>query len=97
VTLITNYESFLLTADSMSEDLRKLCAAQTSGANISPPLQVSAVANEASVAPVNGKANQLEVLVQGKQGKAVTEYLMGKGILRKWIELEDTTEKKKGR
>jgi translation initiation factor 2D len=31
VTLITNYEPFFLTADGMSEDLRRLCAAQTSG------------------------------------------------------------------
>jgi translation initiation factor 2D len=36
-------------------------------------------------------------LVQGKQGKAVSEYLMGKGVPKKWIQLEDTTEKKKGR
>jgi len=33
--------------------------------------------------------------VQGKQGKAVFEYLMSKGVPKRWIELEDTTEKKK--
>lgn len=49
------------------------------------------------VALVTGKPNQYEVLVQGKQGKAVTEYLMSKGVPKKWIELEDTTEKKKGK
>jgi translation initiation factor 2D len=41
--------------------------------------------------------NQLEVLVQGKQSKAVNDYLMDKGIPKKWIDIEDTTEKKKGK
>lgn len=49
------------------------------------------------VSPVLGKANQLEVLVQGKQGKIVTEYLISNGVMKRWIELEDTTEKKKGK
>ena len=31
MTLITNYEAFYLSAEAMSEDLRKICAAQTSG------------------------------------------------------------------
>ncbi|KIM23544.1 hypothetical protein M408DRAFT_77382 [Serendipita vermifera MAFF 305830] len=79
VTLITNYEPFFLAAETMGEELRRICAAQT------------------SVALVNGKANQYEVLVQGKQAKAVMDYLMGKGVPKKWIELEDTTEKKKGK
>jgi translation initiation factor 2D len=51
-------------------------------------------ANQLLVSPVVGKANQLEVLVQGKQGKLVTEYLIGNGVPKRWIELEDTTEKK---
>jgi translation initiation factor 1 (eIF-1/SUI1) len=34
VTLITNYEPFFLDAESMSEDFRKICAAQTSGKDI---------------------------------------------------------------
>ncbi|PVG00665.1 hypothetical protein CPB86DRAFT_182390 [Serendipita vermifera] len=79
VTLVTNYEPFFLDAETMSEDFRKICAAQT------------------SVSPIPGKANQLEVLVQGKQSKAVSEYLMDKGVPKRWIEIEDTTEKKKGK
>lgn len=79
VTLITNFEPFHFIADSMAEDLRKLCAAQT------------------SVSPLQGKANQLEVMVQGKQGKIVTDYLLQRGVPKKWIEFEDTTEKKKGK
>ncbi|KAG8824701.1 hypothetical protein FRC18_010470 [Serendipita sp. 400] len=61
------------------DDLRKLCAAQT------------------SISPVLGKPNLMEVLVQGKQGKAVTDYLLEHGIPKKWIEVDDTTEKKKGK
>ncbi|KAG8812036.1 hypothetical protein FRC17_002222 [Serendipita sp. 399] len=77
VTLITNFEPFFLVADQLSEELRKLCAAQT------------------SVSPVLGKPNQTEVLVQGKQGKAVMDYLLEHGVPKKWIEVNDTTEKKK--
>ena len=66
-----------------------------------PPVCISArcptIAHKRLVALVNGKPNQYEVLVQGKQGKVVSEYLMGKGVPKKWIQLEDTTEKKKGR
>jgi hypothetical protein len=47
------------------------------------------------VAPITPKSNQMEVLVQGKQGKAVTEYLINKGIPKKWIVVDDSTEKKK--
>jgi hypothetical protein len=47
------------------------------------------------VSPVAGRANQLEILVQGKQGKTVMEYLLEKGVPKKWIEIDDTTEKKK--
>jgi translation initiation factor 2D len=97
VTLITNYEPYFLAADVMSEDLRKLCAAQTSGRHMFLSTRRSAIAHKRVVALVNGKPNQYEVLVQGKQGKAVSEYLMGKGVPKKWIQLEDTTEKKKGR
>ena len=35
-----------------------------------------------------------EVLVQGKQIKAVTDYLLGKGIPKKWIESADLSGKK---
>jgi translation initiation factor 2D len=48
------------------------------------------------VSPVPGKpANAgLEVLVQGKQAKAVVEYLTGRGIPKKWIEIVDLSGKK---
>ncbi len=36
VTLITGFEPFLVNADELGEELRKLCAAQTSGAPFSP-------------------------------------------------------------
>lgn len=45
--------------------------------------------------PITPKSNQMEVLVQGKQGKAVTEYLINKGIPKKWIVVDDSMEKKK--
>ena len=48
-----------------------------------------------TVTPITPKSNQMEVLVQGKQGKAVTEYLVNKGIPKKWIAMDDSTEKKK--
>ncbi|TFK37567.1 hypothetical protein BDQ12DRAFT_736100 [Crucibulum laeve] len=78
-TLITGFEPFLvLDADEMAEDLRKACAGAT------------------SVSPIFGKpANSgMEVLIQGKQGKAVTEYLTAKGIPKKWIEVMDISGKK---
>ena len=48
-----------------------------------------------TVTPITPKSNQMEVLVQGKQGKAVTEYLINKGIPKKWIVVDDSTEKRK--
>jgi len=78
-TLITGFEPFLvIDAEEMAEDLRKVCAGATS---------VSPVAGK----PVN---SGLEVLVQGKQSAAVVEYLMGKGISKKWIEVSDLIGKK---
>ncbi|EEB89986.1 hypothetical protein MPER_11865, partial [Moniliophthora perniciosa FA553] len=49
-----------------------------------------------SVSPIPGKpaGAGLEVLVQGKQAKAVTEYLLGKGVPKKWIEVVDMSGKK---
>jgi translation initiation factor 2D len=34
-------------------------------------------------------------MVQGKQVKAVSELLLSKGIPKKWIQVEDHTQKKK--
>jgi translation initiation factor 2D len=47
------------------------------------------------VAPVPGKApgSGHEVLVQGKQSKAVVEYLHSRGIQKKWIEVSDLGRK----
>lgn len=49
-----------------------------------------------AVSPVAGKpANSgFEVLVQGKQSLAVIDYLKGKGISKKWIEVSDLVGKK---
>lgn len=48
------------------------------------------------VSPVVGKpaGSGFEVLVQGKQSTAVLEYLMEKGIPKKWIEVSDLSGKK---
>ncbi|KAG2005858.1 eukaryotic translation initiation factor SUI1 family protein [Coprinopsis cinerea AmutBmut pab1-1] len=78
-TLITGFEPFLVVnGDDMAEDLRKTCAGAT------------------SVSPVAGKpaGSGLEVLVQGKQSSAVLEYLTGKGIPKRWIEVSDLVGKK---
>lgn len=37
----------------------------------------------------------MEVMVQGKQIKAVTDLLLAKGVPQKWIESADMTTKKK--
>ncbi|TRM60392.1 hypothetical protein BD626DRAFT_571809 [Schizophyllum amplum] len=50
-------------------------------------------ASATSVAP--GPQKQLEVLVQGKQSKAVVDYLTKKGIPKNWIVVEDHTKGKK--
>ncbi|KAG7087712.1 hypothetical protein E1B28_013659 [Marasmius oreades] len=77
-TLITGFEPFHIDADEMSEDLRKVCAGAT------------------SVSPIPGRpaGSGMEVLVQGKQGKAVVDYLLGKGVPKKWIEAHDRAGKK---
>ena len=49
----------------------------------------------AIVSPLPGKSNDLEVMVQGKQLKAVTELLMSKGVPKRWIESSDQSEAKK--
>jgi len=37
----------------------------------------------------------MEVMVQGKQHQAVLEYLLSKGIPKKWIEVIELTTAKK--
>ncbi|KAJ8075178.1 hypothetical protein PM082_019506 [Marasmius tenuissimus] len=77
-TLVTGFEPFHIDYEEMSEDLRKICAGAT------------------SVSPVPGKpaGAGMEVLVQGKQAKAVVEYLMGRGVPKRWVEVRDLTGKK---
>ncbi|KAH8101298.1 eukaryotic translation initiation factor SUI1 family protein [Cristinia sonorae] len=40
-------------------------------------------------------STDMEVMVQGKQIQAVTDFLISKGVPEKWIEAEDQTKKKK--
>ncbi|RXW25184.1 hypothetical protein EST38_g715 [Candolleomyces aberdarensis] len=77
-TMITGFEPFLVDAEEMAEDLRKSCAGAT------------------GVSPAAGKpaGSGMEVLVQGKQAPAVVEYLTGKGIPKRWIEVSDLAGKK---
>ncbi|KAF9074609.1 hypothetical protein BDP27DRAFT_1416022 [Rhodocollybia butyracea] len=77
-TLITGVEPFNIVPDNMAEDLRKICAGAT------------------SISPVPGKpANSgMEVLVQGKQSRAIVDYLLEKGVPKRWIEVHDLVGKK---
>ncbi|KAF8637107.1 hypothetical protein AX17_003011 [Amanita inopinata Kibby_2008] len=52
-----------------------------------------ACAGATSVSPVSGKSGK-EVLVQGKQSKAVVEYLTEKGVPKQWIEVVDHAAKR---
>ncbi|KAI0334161.1 eukaryotic translation initiation factor SUI1 family protein [Cubamyces sp. BRFM 1775] len=53
-------------------------------------------ASSTSVTPVHGKPNSLEVMVQGKQTKSVTELLVARGVPKKWIKCpEEKASKKK--
>nr|VWO97766.1 N/A [Ganoderma boninense] len=52
-------------------------------------------ASSTSVSPMQGKPNSLEVMVQGKQFKAVTDLLIARGVPKQWIETADQTQTKK--
>jgi translation initiation factor 2D len=99
-TLITNFESFFLSADALAEELRKTCASATSGeyllVSLGYPCDETILPITPSVSPVSGKGPNagLEVLVQGKQIKAVVELLVSKGVPKKWIEAVDVVDKK---
>lgn len=54
-----------------------------------------ACASSTSVNPLPGKAAGQEVVVQGKQHKAVTDLLIAKGVPKQWIEAKDATAGKK--
>ena len=91
-TFLTGYEPFGLQADELAEELRRVCASSTSGLC---PLRCfcRAESDARTVSPVQGKPNSLEVMVQGKQIKAVTDMLIAHGVPKRWI--ESATEKKK--
>jgi len=52
-------------------------------------------ASATTVAPVHGRVSDMEVMVQGKQTKAVADLLIAKGVPKKWIETADMTAEKK--
>ncbi|KAF7791573.1 hypothetical protein EIP86_002589 [Pleurotus ostreatoroseus] len=47
------------------------------------------------VSPLQGKANELEIMVQGIHTKTVTDLLIAKGVPAKWIKSSGLKEKKK--
>ncbi|EJD43636.1 hypothetical protein AURDEDRAFT_88886 [Auricularia subglabra TFB-10046 SS5] len=51
-------------------------------------------AGATSVSPLPGKSAGKEVLVQGKQIKPAIDFLLARGIPKRWIETADLTEKK---
>ncbi|KAI0742631.1 eukaryotic translation initiation factor SUI1 family protein [Daedaleopsis nitida] len=52
-----------------------------------------ACASSTAVSPVHGKPNALEVMVQGKQKKAVTDLLISRGVPNRWIECSEAKKK----
>lgn len=58
-------------------------------------LGLTTLTNVTTVTPLQGKTNDMEVMVQGRQIKAVTELLIAKGVPKRWIESTDTTVAKK--
>ena len=52
-------------------------------------------ASSTSVNPLPGKGAGQEVMVQGKQLKAVADLFIAKGVPKQWIETKDTTTGKK--
>lgn len=50
-------------------------------------------ASSTSVSPVPGKSSGMEVLVQGRQIKEVTEFLVSQGIPKRWIHAEGNGKK----
>ncbi|OBZ74898.1 Translation machinery-associated protein 64 [Grifola frondosa] len=52
-------------------------------------------ASSTAVSPITGKTSGMEVMVQGRQVKAVTDFLISRGVPKKWIESADMTAEKK--
>ncbi|KAF8317855.1 hypothetical protein DL93DRAFT_2109956 [Clavulina sp. PMI_390] len=78
VTLVTNFEPFLLDADALAESLRKSCAGATS---VAPREGAGAGAG-------------MEVLVQGEHVNAAVALIMAEGVPEKWIKSEGAKKKK---
>ena len=94
-TLITGHETFGLQADDLAEELRKICASSTSGISwFLYPDQNGLMIWANLVSPIQGKPNSLEVMVQGKQTKAVTDLLLARGVPKKWIEAAELKKEK---
>lgn len=53
-----------------------------------------ACASSTSVHALPGKGAGQEVMVQGKQLKAVTDLLIARGVPKRWVEVTETTRKK---
>ncbi|KXN90431.1 Eukaryotic translation initiation factor 2D [Leucoagaricus sp. SymC.cos] len=80
ITTITGFEPFLsIDADDMAEKFRKICAGSTSVS----PYQVPGTNQQ-----------RLKVVVQGKQSKPIVEYLIERGVPKKWIEVTEVLGKK---
>ncbi|KAI6004977.1 hypothetical protein EDC04DRAFT_2871789 [Pisolithus marmoratus] len=58
------------------------------------PFILAGSRSSTGVSPLPGKPTRSEVLVQGKQAKAVVDFLLSKGVPKKWIETADLTVKK---
>ena len=93
-TLLTGFEQYLLNAEEIAEELRKLCASSTSG-SVSLFLPSLTSTESVIVGPLPGKSSDSEVMVQGQQIKVVTDFLISKGVPKRWIESSDMTNKKK--
>jgi translation initiation factor 2D len=93
-TLVTGFEPFQLAADDLADVLRHTCASSTTGAR---HYMFTGLPTDFArpVAPLQGKNAGLEVMVQGKQMGPVTQLLMARGVPKRYIELEDMSDKKK--
>ncbi len=97
-TLSTGFEPLGLEAEEIADELRRICASSTTGeyqfwsSFISVHISHDFVR---VVTPIHGKPNALEVMVQGKQIKNVTEFLLARGIPKSWVASSDQASGKK--
>lgn len=93
-TLVTGFEPFFLEGGEVADELRRICACATSGTFLATCARLLVLTGALAVSPTPGKASGLEVLVQGKHIKTVTEFLLSRGVPKKWIESAELTAKK---